>query len=177
MCSPCPSGEGIGPGIKASGVRFLQRWSRAKALDKLWIDTASVPQQYWMRMDGWMIYFLYSATSIYALSALQLLKHELIYRLFFTHTNIHKAAIVGASTISFTPNFHTQWGGRDFYVTSLERPARDSNPCFQSLVTSPLDHCATTPLLTEHNIIPRGFFSPIMRRCKVATRNLAWYWQ
>ena len=33
-----------------------------------------------------MIYFLYSATSSYALSALQLLKHELIYRLFFTHT-------------------------------------------------------------------------------------------
>ena len=29
-------------------------------------------------------------------------------RLFFTLTNIHKAAVVGASIISFTPDFHTQ---------------------------------------------------------------------
>ena len=61
-----------------------------------------------VKMMMMMIYFLYSATSNYALSALQLLKHELIYRLFFTHTNIHKAAIEGASIISFTPNFHTK---------------------------------------------------------------------
>ena len=77
-----------------------------------------------MMMMMMMIYFLYSATSNYALSALQLLKHELIYS-FFTHTNIHKAAIVGASTISFTLDFHTQWGGRDFYFRSLERPGWD----------------------------------------------------
>ena len=46
-----------------------------------------------------MIYSLHSATSNYALSALQLLKHELVYRLFFTYTNIHKAATIGESTI------------------------------------------------------------------------------
>ena len=52
------------------------------------------------------IYFLYSVRSIYALSAVQLLKYELIYIL-FSHTDIHMAAIVGAGTIAFTPNFHT----------------------------------------------------------------------
>ena len=36
----------------------------------------------------------------------------------------------------------TQGGGRDF--KSLERPGWDSNPCSQSLVTSALDHYATT---------------------------------
>ena len=97
-----------------------------------------------------MILFLYSATSNYMLliSALELLKNERIYRLFFTHTNIHKAAIVGASTISFTPNCHTQWGGRDIYFKSLERPGWDSNSCFQSLVISALDHYATMPPMT-----------------------------
>ena len=55
-----------------------------------------------------MMMTIYRATSNYALSALQLLKHELIYKLSFTHTNIHSEAIVGASTISFTPNFHAQ---------------------------------------------------------------------
>ena len=54
-----------------------------------------------------IIILLHSATSNYALSALHLLKHELMYRLFFTHTNIHPAAIVGASTISFTPTTHS----------------------------------------------------------------------
>ena len=44
-----------------------------------------------------MILFSNSATSNHALSASQLLKHELIYRLYLTHTNIHKAAIIGAS--------------------------------------------------------------------------------
>ena len=61
---------------------------------------------YTMMMMMMMIYFLYSATSKYALSALQLLKHEPIYRLFFTHTNIHTAAIAGGvqshSHVTFT---------------------------------------------------------------------------
>ena len=40
--------------------------------------------------------FLYSVTSNHALSALQLLKHKLIYSLFFIYPNIHMATIVGA---------------------------------------------------------------------------------
>ena len=90
-----------------------------------------------------MILFFYSASSNYALSTLQLLKHELIYRLFFTNVCIQKAAIVGVSIISLTPNLHTQWGGREFYFKSFERPGWDSNTRFQSLVTSTLDHYAT----------------------------------
>ena len=33
---------------------------------------------------------------------------EFIYRLIFTHRDIHTEAIADASTISFKPNFHTQ---------------------------------------------------------------------
>ena len=69
-----------------------------------------------------------------------------VLKLFFIHTNIYAAAIVGASTISSTPNFYTQWGGSNLYFKSLERPGWDSNPCLQSLVTSALDHYATNTL-------------------------------
>ena len=45
-----------------------------------------------------------------------------LYTVFFTHTNTHKAAIVGTSTISITLNFYTHWGGRDLYFKSIDLP-------------------------------------------------------
>ena len=50
-----------------------------------------------------MVLSSYGAPPNYSLSALQLLKkHELIYNLFFTHTNIHTAAIVLQSHLHLT---------------------------------------------------------------------------
>ena len=51
--------------------------------------------------------------------------------LVFRNTNIHMAIIVGVRTISFMPNFHTQWDGINFYFKSLERPGWE--PLFPEL--------------------------------------------
>ena len=98
-----------------------------------------------------MIYFLYSTKSNFALNAEQLLKHEPVHRLFFAHTNIHKAAILGASTIfSHTYITFTHSEVAEISILNLlgEIRTRVSRVWFV-----PLDHYATTPRVIGCNLL------------------------
>ena len=109
----------------------------------------SKTEQYLIRAENqliwWWWFISYIALHHIMLLALYDCWNMNLYRLFFTQTNIHKTVIVRASTISFTPKFHAQWGGscREVHFKSLVRPAWCSNTCFHRLVTSALDHYAT----------------------------------
>ena len=72
-----------------------------------------------------------------------------LYADYFSHTQIFtRQRVQSHSHLTFT---HSEVA--DFYCKSLERRGWDSNPCFQSLVTSALYHYTTTPPpVREYNL-------------------------
>ena len=83
---------------------------------------------------------IHTSTMRFTICIIEHIEH--IYSFHSTHKYNHTAAISAQIQIHSHIFTFTQGGGRDF--KSLERPGWDSNPCSQSLVTSALDHYATT---------------------------------